>query len=43
MMAMWRAVLCCRQSPDWLMGQYVPIGPAGGVVGGTLPVGILVL
>jgi hypothetical protein len=42
-MAMWRAVACCRQSKDFIIGQYVPSGPQGGVVGGTLPLGILVL
>jgi hypothetical protein len=43
MMAMWRAVACCRQSKDFIIGQYAPIGPQGGLVGGTLPLGILVL
>lgn len=42
MMAMWRAVACCRQSNDWVVGQYTPFGPEGGVVGGTLIVAVLV-
>jgi hypothetical protein len=42
MLAMWRAVACCNSSKDFIMGQYVPIGPQGGIVGGTLPLGILV-
>lgn len=43
MLAMWRAVACCRQSKDFIIGQYVPVGPQGGIVGGTLPLGILVI
>jgi hypothetical protein len=43
MMTMWRAVACCRSSKDFIIGQYVPIGPQGGIVGGTLPLGILVI
>jgi hypothetical protein len=43
MMAMWRAVSCCRQSKDWMLGSYVPYGPEGGLVGGVLPVSILVI
>jgi hypothetical protein len=42
MMAMWRAIMCCRQSKDWIVGQYVPNGPTGGLVGGTVPVAIWV-
>lgn len=43
MMAMYRAVACCRRSKDYIIGQYTPLGPEGGVVGGTLAIGILVL
>lgn len=43
MMAMWRAVACCRQSKDWAIGQYTPMGPEGGVVGGTLSLSILLV
>lgn len=43
MLAMWRAVACCRQSKDWAIGQYTPYGPEGGVVGGVLGLNILVL
>ena len=42
MLAMWRAVACCRQSKDWAIGQYQPFGPQGGVVGGILPIAVLV-
>ena len=42
MMAMWRAVTCCRPSKDWIIGTYTPFGPQGGLVGGTLPLAILV-
>lgn len=38
MMAMWRAVACCRESKDWVIGQYTPYGPEGGLVGGALQV-----
>jgi hypothetical protein len=34
MLAMRRAVVCCRESKDWVMGTYTPLGPEGGVVGG---------
>lgn len=43
MMAMWRAVACCRDSKDWVIGAYTPFGPDGGLVGGTLSLSILVL
>lgn len=43
MMAMWRAVACCRTSKDWAIGQYVPYGPEGGLVGGALNIAVLVL
>lgn len=43
MMAMYRAVACCRQSNDFVIGQYVPYGPEGGMVGGILPISILVV
>jgi len=43
MMAMWRAIACCRASKDWAIGAYTPFGPQGGLVGGILPLGILVL
>jgi len=42
MLAMWRAVACCRQSKDWIMGAYTPVGPEGGLVGGALAVSMLV-
>lgn len=43
MLAMWRAVSCCRRSKDFVIGSYVPYGPEGGVYGGILPASILVL
>lgn len=33
--SMRRAVLCCGDAADWLLGVYAPIGPEGGLVGGT--------
>lgn len=42
MLAMWRAIACCRQSRDFVIGTYIPYGPEGGLVGGILPVSILV-
>lgn len=34
---MWRAVACCPAitSKEYVMGQYQPLGPEGGVVGGV--------
>lgn len=34
MLAMRRAVVCCPGSADWILGQYTPTGPQGGLVGG---------
>jgi len=42
MMAMWRAVSCCRTSKDFAISAYVPYGPQGGLVGGSLALSILV-
>jgi hypothetical protein len=42
MLAMWRAVSCCRQSKDYMITAYTPVGPEGGLVGGGLTVSILV-
>lgn len=36
LLAIWRAVACCRQSKDWAIGQYTPFGPEGGLVGGVV-------
>jgi hypothetical protein len=30
-----RAVACCLNSKDWILGGYAPLGPQGGVVGGV--------
>lgn len=43
MMTMWRAISCCRTSKDWRIGSYTPFGPQGGLIGGVLPLSILVL
>jgi len=42
LMAMWRAVHCCQSAKDFVIGQYVALGPQGGIVGGTLPMAMLV-
>lgn len=42
MLAMWRAVECCRESKDYIIASYTPFGPEGGVVGGALLLSILV-
>jgi hypothetical protein len=42
MLAMWRAIACCRTSKDWIMGQYQPYGPEGGMVGGTFQIAMTV-
>jgi hypothetical protein len=43
MLAMWRAVACCRSSKDWVIVGYTPYGPEGGLVGGTLTISALVI
>lgn len=40
-LALWQAVMCCQGSSDFLVGQYQPFGPEGGIVGGTLEVNFL--
>lgn len=42
MLTMRRAVLCCAtfERGDVLLGPYTPLGPEGGVVGGTFQLGI---
>lgn len=37
--SMRRALYCCDWLPpkDFIVGQYTPVGPAGGVLGGTIP------
>jgi hypothetical protein len=42
MMAMWRAVVCCNGSNDWMMGQYQPYGPEGALVGGMFQIAVTV-
>jgi hypothetical protein len=41
-MAMGRAIACCRNSNDWVLGQYQPYGPEGTIVGGTFQIGMTV-
>ena len=37
MAAMRRAIVCCNGDfDDIILGQYTPLGPAGGVYGGTV-------
>jgi hypothetical protein len=40
MMAMRRALLCCDAIESSVMGLYTPVGPDGGLVGGTWLVSI---
>lgn len=43
MAAMRRAILCCfpaARAQDVVLGLYVPMGPAGGVVGGTWSISV---
>lgn len=35
MLAMRKAIACCRDSNNWILGTYTPVGPEGGVVGGA--------
>lgn len=44
MLVMQQAIVCCDfDSENTVMGQYQPIGPEGGVVGGTWVVSVLVV
>jgi hypothetical protein len=40
--AMIRAINCCASLPskEFIMGQYAPVGPMGGVVGGTITLSV---
>lgn len=42
MMAIWRAVSCCQNSKDFMILQYQPYGPEGGMVGGVVALNLLV-
>jgi hypothetical protein len=35
MAAMHRAITCCLEANEYVLGSYAPFGPEGGVVGGT--------
>lgn len=41
--AIWKAVVCCQGSDDWIIGQYRPFGPDGGIVGGIVEINFLEL
>jgi len=41
-LAMRKALLCCHNSKDFLLGPYAPYGPAGGMVGGAWTVALQV-
>lgn len=41
-LAMRRAVICCPADIDYVLGTYSPIGPQGGIVGGTWNLSLLV-
>jgi len=43
MLAMWRAIACCQTSKDWVLGTYIPHGPQGGILGGIMPLAMLVI
>lgn len=43
MMAMRRAVHCCNENKDFIMGIYTPIGPEGNSVGGVWSLTLLVV
>lgn len=42
---MWKAILCCEAIPsgDVILGQYRPIGPEGGLVGGSFTLSMAVV
>ena len=41
-LSMRRAVSCCGDAEDWMLGQYAPQGPQGGFVGGIWTLSLLV-
>lgn len=41
MLTVLRAIRCCQGSDDWIVGQYQPYGPQGGVFGSTVQVNFL--
>lgn len=45
LMVMWKAILCCDAIPsgDVLLGQYQPVGPEGGLVGGIFNLAMAVV
>lgn len=45
MLVMWKAILCCSAIPsgDIILGQYQPLGPEGGLVGGAFTLSLAVI
>lgn len=43
MLTMRRAVECCLQPEDYVMGSYTPVGPDGGILGGSWEVNLQVI
>lgn len=41
-LAAWKAISCCQNNQDFLLGTYTPVGPQGDVVGGFWAVGMMV-
>lgn len=43
-LVMWEAVLCCDaiETKDAIVGGYLPVGPDGGIVGGTMTIALAV-
>lgn len=41
MYAMQRAILCCGALEDYVLGQYLPSGPEGGLVGGVWTLSVI--
>ena len=42
-MALRKAALCCAPEKDFMLGLYTPLGPAGGLVGGTWTISLQVV
>lgn len=43
MLTMRRAVECCLDSSDYIVGAYTPVGPDGGIVGGSWEINLQVV
>jgi hypothetical protein len=42
-MALRKAAACCAPEKDFILGGYTPVGPAGGLVGGTWAMSLQVI